>query len=524
MVKDKKIYTRVDFKWNEETQKYETINESSYNYNGPISYLQRGERDLPGIGGGDQPAAPRGGGAAPRLGGGAAPRLGGGAAPRLGGRGNLPGLLGDRGSLGVGGKGIGSLLGRPTLPAIPEAVSSGKGGIIEDVPVQQVGAPTVVGGTLIPLNIGDLWTGMQSEDAILDTSKVTTGYFTGGGGTLDNTEIYTSSLADTNEGYYFNIAQKHPESSSVATQFSVAYGHAGGSGSLTDGGSVEGKTKAIYGQWASALLDESEVSGGFLISKAGTSGVHYSASAKDEDIYAFVGKRSLSKDRLNKKNWTIVLSGSNSVGSGSQLLHLTDDSNTVTATATVAGPRYNIVSGSQGSVQTAAATRTYGWFFPEMSAMIFSGAELSASIPGYAAGINMTASFNKGGTDASFVSCSGFAPNLSVIGNSKNALRFINCLQKDGTYLKFRSEEDQLSVSYFCRVKTTNMNFSNNPTFVSGSANEIRHRSMWGNPVTYISGIGLYGTNGQLVAIGKLSTPLKKNFNSEATIKVKLTY
>jgi hypothetical protein len=156
--------------------------------------------------------------------------------------------------------------------------------------------------------------------------------------------------------------------------------------------------------------------------------------------------------------------------------------------------------------------------------MIFSGAELSASIPGYAAGINMTASFNKGGTDASFVSCSGFAPNLSVIGNSKNALRFINCLQKDGTYLKFRSEEDQLSVSYFCRVKTTNMNFSNNPTFVSGSANEIRHRSMWGNPVTYISGIGLYGTNGQLVAIGKLSTPLKKNFNSEATIKVKLTY
>ena len=47
---------------------------------------------------------------------------------------------------------------------------------------------------------------------------------------------------------------------------------------------------------------------------------------------------------------------------------------------------------------------------------------------------------------------------------------------------------------------------------------------MWGNPNVYITGIGLYGANNQLVAIGKLSTPLKKNFGTEATVKVKLTY
>ena len=47
---------------------------------------------------------------------------------------------------------------------------------------------------------------------------------------------------------------------------------------------------------------------------------------------------------------------------------------------------------------------------------------------------------------------------------------------------------------------------------------------MWGNPNVYISGIGLYGAGGALIAIGKLSTPLKKNFSTEATIKVKLTY
>ena len=68
------------------------------------------------------------------------------------------------------------------------------------------------------------------------------------------------------------------------------------------------------------------------------------------------------------------------------------------------------------------------------------------------------------------------------------------------------------------------MNFSNNPTFVSGSLNELRHTTMKGNPTTFISQVHLYNNNGDMVAIGNLSTPLKKNFSSEATIKVKLTY
>ena len=47
---------------------------------------------------------------------------------------------------------------------------------------------------------------------------------------------------------------------------------------------------------------------------------------------------------------------------------------------------------------------------------------------------------------------------------------------------------------------------------------------MKGNPTTFISQVHLYNNNGDMVAIGNLSTPLKKNFSSEATIKVKLTY
>jgi len=92
------------------------------------------------------------------------------------------------------------------------------------------------------------------------------------------------------------------------------------------------------------------------------------------------------------------------------------------------------------------------------------------------------------------------------------------------TTLRLRSEEDQTQENYFCRVRAEQYNFSANPTFVSGSKNKLRNTDMAGNPQTFITGVGLYNSAGQLLAIAKLSSPLKKNFASEATIKVKLTY
>ncbi len=103
-------------------------------------------------------------------------------------------------------------------------------------------------------------------------------------------------------------------------------------------------------------------------------------------------------------------------------------------------------------------------------------------------------------------------------------MKFINCLKVTGGKLKFRDEEDQVSAQYFCRAKAGQFNFSNNPTFVSGSQNELRHTTMKGNPTTFISSVQLYNGTGDMVAVGNLSTPLKKNFSTEATIKVKLTY
>ena len=389
-------------------------------------------------------------------------------------------------------------------------------------------------------------TAIASDDTIIDTIKTTTGYFTNGDGTLQGTDIFTSSLADSNEKYYYNVCQLNPLSSSAETQFAVTYGHIAGSGSDQYGDSTSnnkniiGETQAVYKQLASVLLTEAEQSGGFKISAQGAgtvNGTHGSTGLRDDYVYALIGKRNKFKDRFNKKTWTMRLSGSGADSEVGKALHLTDDSAYVAAANSPAGPRYNIVSGTLGvptgsDKSIAHQHKTYGWYYPDMGIMLFSGVELSGSIPGPTEGLNitkMTASFNHDKTLATaglHRSSSGFGVNLDAKGNSNNALKLVNCLRNNDseTALRIRAEEDQTQFNYFCRIKAGSYNFSNNPTFTSGSVNQIRQSTMIGNPTTFITGVGLYNAAGQLLATAKLSSPLKKNFASEATIKVKLTY
>jgi len=354
----------------------------------------------------------------------------------------------------------------------------------------------------------------EGMDKITQTEKVTSPYFSNGSATLAAANIVSSSQTgqSTNETYFFGIAHS---STPTVQEFDVAFGSADGFGGATGSAGRPSPTEAIYKQYAGLLLAPTEVTGGFFISSPATTSAV--ASGKDSKIFVLNARRSNMKDRINKGTWTINLSGSLSNGVTGKELHLTDDSVNNSPTATPVGDRYNIVSGSAGTVSKAATETNFGFFYPDMGILVFSAAELSASIPGKTDDINDVVVFDE-------ATHKGFGTGETADVNKKNALRFINCLKEAPASLVFRDEEDQVSGQYFCRVKSGQMNFSNNPTFVSGSLNELRQSTMKGNPTTFISSVQLYNSAGEMVAVGNLSTPLKKNFSSEATIKVKLTY
>ena len=216
------------------------------------------------------------------------------------------------------------------------------------------------------------------------------------------------------------------------------------------------------------------------------------------------------KDRINKKNWTLHLSGSNSASVPNSLF-LTDDSEYSASTASPVGPRFNVISGSAG---VGTVGTTFGHFYPNMGTIVLSTQQLSASIPGLPSTIISTSL-------AGLVKDNGFAQDDNATAD--NALKMVRAIQL-GTDTSFRSEEDQTSIMYFCRAKAAHFNYTNNPTFTSGSDNGFRQRTMEGNPQTFITTVGLYDAQDTLVAVGKLSTPVQKNYSSEAVIKAKLTY
>ena len=89
--------------------------------------------------------------------------------------------------------------------------------------------------------------------------------------------------------------------------------------------------------------------------------------------------------------------------------------------------------------------------------------------------------------------------------------------------LQFNNTVELNSSVYFCRINHNEYNYSTNPTYLSGSKIRVKTQSS-DLPVSYITTVGLYNDNNELLATAKLSEPLKKSSDTEFTIRVRLDY
>jgi hypothetical protein len=75
----------------------------------------------------------------------------------------------------------------------------------------------------------------------------------------------------------------------------------------------------------------------------------------------------------------------------------------------------------------------------------------------------------------------------------------------------------------FVRIKNGEYNYTSNPSFISGSGNLI-YSNFINSPQTYMTTVGMYNNNNELLAVAKLSKPLVKDFTKEALVRVKLDW
>jgi hypothetical protein len=87
----------------------------------------------------------------------------------------------------------------------------------------------------------------------------------------------------------------------------------------------------------------------------------------------------------------------------------------------------------------------------------------------------------------------------------------------------FNNTTELNSTIYFCRVNNNEFNYSSNPTYLSGSRINVK-QTRDSNPVSYITTVGLYSADNELLAVAKVSEPLKKDPTNEMTLRVRLDY
>jgi hypothetical protein len=306
--------------------------------------------------------------------------------------------------------------------------------------------------------------------------------------------FFTSSTQVSQSGDYFvNVYHRNPITSTNAqVQFAIAYGNKKGSGSVGDINTVgqninDTPSRAIYSQYRNQLLPPTDQSFTF--------GTGISADDPDDIIILNVA-RSRFRQKIDPGNWELRI-GSGSVTStfpSAYRVFIDGSGAGEDAAINAAGRVFSIYSGSGG---VTASNTVYGLFYPDQGVLVFNANRLATEL--------------------------GLPFNSGSQVQARNHISMSTYLS-GSSYFAARSEEKVTSTHYFVRVTNQQFNFSNNPTFVTGSTGTFRHSSMLRNPSVYITTIGMYDTNNRLLAVAKLSRPLLKGFNREALIKVKLDY
>lgn len=89
--------------------------------------------------------------------------------------------------------------------------------------------------------------------------------------------------------------------------------------------------------------------------------------------------------------------------------------------------------------------------------------------------------------------------------------------------VQFNNTTELNSTVYFCRAHHNEFNYSTNPTYLSSSKLVVKNNSS-DSPVSYITTVGLYSSDNELLATAKLSEPMKKDPSNELTLRVRLDY
>jgi hypothetical protein len=323
-----------------------------------------------------------------------------------------------------------------------------------------------------------------TDDSVISSETVVRGMWTG--------DAYTLSTFFTASGYteyYVDVYQTGSALSGSEIQFDIQYGQISGSGSAPVNTSAPGysPSRIVYGQYRNLVYGTEDTNFSF---DGGTTTA--------QQIYVINISRARYKQSIQPGSFNLSLT------SGSKIIKLTDDSNTTSLTRFIGENRvFYIISGSSGNAYTSSAATSpiYGIMLPDLGVIIL---DASGSLGG----------------NGNFIQ----AANLSTT-RQDNHLKLYNAITASVNVTGFQAQSQEVISSryFFTRIKNSEFNYTTNPSIIDSNGN-LLYTTLINNPQTYITTVGMYNDNNELLAVAKLSKPLVKDFTKEALIRIKLDY
>ena len=116
------------------------------------------------------------------------------------------------------------------------------------------------------------------------------------------------------------------------------------------------------------------------------------------------------------------------------------------------------------------------------------------------------------------------APQLPTYYGEGTITELANAFRETVKNIEFNNTTELNSTIYFCRANTQDYNYSANPTYLTASKIRVKNNNPKAEPVSYVTTVGLYSADNELLAVAKLSEPLKKSPSNELTLRVRLDY
>ena len=289
------------------------------------------------------------------------------------------------------------------------------------------------------------------------------------------------------------------------------------------------KKDNVYNQMAQVLMGYDQNG---AIQKFDEDGDLTTTGDKLNDVTILPLSRLLVKDEIKKGSFELELgvSGAYNPNSGSflQRIKILDQGAATSYKVNSPAGEYGILYATQsagpaeGGVLDTTSTHTASiggvtyWragvlFYQAGVAVLTSSIFLKTSEGGYLGEGGGTIDFDGAGTS--------FTGSLIAQEISASANHFRHRIYN----MQFNNTIELNSTVYFCRAKHNEFNYSANPTYLTGSQVRVKNQAT-DTPISYITSIGLYSADNQLLAVGKFSEPVRKDSNIELTFRARLDY